>query len=981
MLWATLLGSALPLIIGVAIVLFFVSRENKPQQQSPDMTAWQLQQRNQEWISFIEAYDKVAETPAEKQLVRHMLFDAAAQGLGYSEIAGQYIQPGQEVGQSQEQVPAYTYTEYAPQQMPTPVYAQPPAASQQLDNSSLLLYFGAFLFVASVGLFIAFGGASASVRTVAVLLVMAIMYVGGQWMFRTKPKLQSAGLAFAAIGIVIAPLAGLAFYNYIFTREHGALIWLLTSLFCMALYVHALVTLKKPLISYLLIFTFLSLFESGISVAVAPVYYFGWGLAFVGIILQLLSRWRGYYPELKESSRYSSYVFLPIALLTALAMAPVQGSGQLGVSLLLATAFYALEAWGTKGVEQETNAIVSQAAGIVAVGCLVYASTHRWLLVVVGVLAVNVLQALVMMAVKAESRLWRNFGSVLLSAGVADILLAIGKPESLLAAAAALVGVALIVWWRQKRADAYGAGALAFMALPYFYGQITATPSLDAGRQTVLGLIALLVLLVVYIWQMQRGRRVQNWTVFAAFSYVLGAASVAVASTMASPLLCLIIAIAIAATMVLLAEQDKKHDWAEAAGIFLVVPIVRGWNDQAVFLAGLLIALAVFITMALRYRSEFLRWGSTVLWLILPLGFGRGALGSSWHPAYYAWAYVAVVIALIASRAIARGVILFSGKTPLAAYTRSASLSYVVGYVAAAVLAVAISLASHNSRIHTTIILLVLMGLTYMVSLDIEKRRDTLALLPILAQAALLSGIRPHQDGARLTVFLLCSSALALACYAVSKPAKRAESKRQKGSNEASTQVSLITAFFAPAFTMFFATSVWPMPLGLLIAGALLCYHLRTSQQVYRELAGAVITISLLWFLGTFHVHPLQAYVHVIIANLALYAYWRARRNEKSAEDGYLWAMLATATVPLALQALGGLAGGLYGWWLLLEQIVFMLLGMALGKRFVTFWGMYVALAAVLFQLRHLGWAALTVLALFLIGLAVYQLQKHSDQS
>jgi hypothetical protein len=46
----------------------------------------------------------------------------------------------------------------------------------------------------------------------------------------------------------------------------------------------------------------------------------------------------------------------------------------------------------------------------------------------------------------------------------------------------------------------------------------------------------------------------------------------------------------------------------------------------------------------------------------------------------------------------------------------------------------------------------------------------------------------------------------------------------------------------------------------------------------------------------------------------------------------------------------------------------------------VTFWGLYVALAAVLYQLRHLGWAALSFLALFIIGMAVYRLMKSVDR-
>ena len=972
------LGSLLPIIAVIIIVMVFSRKSNNPA-VSPEMTTWQLQQRNQEWLRFIEGYDQIAKTPAEKQLVRRMLYDAFIQGLGTSELASQYKLPkGQKQPEVSAEQPLDTWQQ--PEAQPAYAYAaQPAAISKPIDNASLLLYFGAFLFVASVGLFVAFGGATPTLRAVAVLLVMAVMYGGGLWLYKNKPRLQQAGLAFAAIGIVIAPLVGLAFYSYIFNQQHGAAVWLLTSLFCLGLYAHALVTLKKPLISYLLIFTFLSLFESGVSIATAPVYYFGWGLAFVGIILQALSQWRGYYPELKESSRYSSMALLPIAVVTSLALLPKQGSGQLGVSLLLAAAFYGLEAMSTKGYEQETNAIVSQSTVIAAAASIAYAASHRWIVVVISLLMVNVAQVLVMVLANVSGRLWQNFGSVLLAASVVDVLLALSKPESLLAATAGAVVISVIIWWRQRRADAYGMGALAFMALPYLYGQINLTSHLQAGSQTVLGLMALLLLLVAHLVEHGSASKVTGWTATASASFALGAVSVAVASVFASPLLCLSVTLAIVASFILLAERSKQFDWADAAGLFLIVPLVRGWSDAPILLATVLLTLFLLIGMSLRYRREFLRWSSTVAWFLVPVALGRGVFATDWTAAEYAWAYVGVMAALIFSRAVARGVVLFSSKIPLGTYARSASLSYVTGYITAAVTAVIISLFSDSSRTHTTLILAVLTLVTLFVGSRVEKKQDIVALVPLLTQGVLLSAIRPLPNGNHLDTFLLASTALAVVFYFGGTVFGDPKSKQTP--RLLMQQAALVTAFIAPAFLLLFNRDTWPMALGLLVAGLLLVHYLRHSQQTNRELAGAVITLSLLWFLGLAHVHAVQAYAHLIIANLALYAYWRFQRGEREASDSYLWAMLTTATAPLALQAMSGAAGGLYGWWLLLEQIVFMLLGMSIKRRFVTMWGLYTAVAAVLFQLRHLGWAALTILALFLIGLAVFQLQKHNDQN
>lgn len=132
-----------------------------------------------------------------------------------------------------------------------------------------------------------------------------------------------------------------------------------------------------------------------------------------------------------------------------------------------------------------------------------------------------------------------------------------------------------------------------------------------------------------------------------------------------------------------------------------------------------------------------------------------------------------------------------------------------------------------------------------------------------------------------------------------------------------------------------------------------------------------------MYFLG---VKNAQAYTHTLVILFAAYAYWRNKRGEIKESDNYLMVMLATATIPLGLQALNDASGGLYGWWLIIEQIVFMLLGMGISKRFVTMWGLYVAVGAVLYQLRGLGWAALTVLAIFIIGLAMYKIQKYTDK-
>jgi len=170
------------------------------------------------------------------------------------------------------------------------------------------------------------------------------------------------------------------------------------------------------------------------------------------------------------------------------------------------------------------------------------------------------------------------------------------------------------------------------------------------------------------------------------------------------------------------------------------------------------------------------------------------------------------------------------------------------------------------------------------------------------------------------------------------------------------------------------------LPWAVLLAAVTTFHAVWQQRQNVRELAGAFVALAVMILLHYYGLRNVQVYAHVIAAVFALYAYWRWRRAEHAASDNYIIMALTTITFPLVMQALGGVAGDLYGWWLLIEQVAVMLLGMVLHKKVMIRWGLYVSLAAVLYQLRHLGWAALAVLAIFLIGLAVFRLQR-SDHS
>lgn len=966
------------LLIGILVLVYWLVR--RPASETNYISEDQLTRRNKEWAAFIVGYRSKAKNKSAKALLEQMLDDVRTQGLPVPEEYGSRQSATSEQNGFTEDddriEPAKTAA------MAASVQAQPAIVlhehKTQLDNTTLLLYFGAFLFVASVGLFIAFGGASGLLRTLAVFLVMAVMYSSGIWLFHNRPKLKPAGLAFAGIGIAIAPLVGLAAYNYLLIGQ-GSTAWFMTSALCMVMYSHALVTLRHPLVNYIFIFTFLSLFESGISIASAPIYYFGWAMAVAGMALRAASMWKDFWPELQESSRSGAQLFLPLALLVSVVLVPMQGLGQLGVSLLLAAIFYGLEAVSSSGQERETNAVVAHIALLSGFSCLVYALTHSWTATALGLLVLNAIQAAGIYYVPRSGALAHNYASILLLASAVDVLMSIEGPLMIMAAVISVVIFGLLVWLRQKRADAYGLAAIAWTALPVVYGQLVLGPSLKAVPQAALLYAALLSELAVMLYY--RSKNIgEQWLETAQVSYMFTAVAVTLAALFAGPEATLAAGAGVALSMLILAEKVRESDWAVVGGFAACAGLINSWQRPGLLLGSIVLALLYNIAVTLRYKQELNRWLSTALWLLLPVGLGGGVIGGSqWGPAGYAWAYTLAMAGLIFSRAIARGEVFFSKKASMASYAKDASVSYVIGYAIAAGLALLLSLMSADSQVHTSLITLVLIIAVIQLSVNIEKRADMTSFVPLLGQFLLWSAIRSGLESSTLTAYLLASTALAAAGYYFGKSLVY---DKQTGSYaEYFRGASLIAVFITPLAVMFTSQTVWPMPFGLLIAGLLMYDHVRSTSQQNREMAGGLIVLSVMWMMWFAGIHNLQAYTHVAALTLGLYAYWRSVRGEAKQSDDYLTAMLATATVPLVLQALGGEGGGVYGWWLLLEQIFFMLLGMMIRKRRVVFWGLYVAIGAVLYQLRDLGWAALTVLAVFIIGIALYQLQKHEDKS
>jgi hypothetical protein len=560
-----------------------------------------------------------------------------------------------------------------------------------------------------------------------------------------------------------------------------------------------------------------------------------------------------------------------------------------------------------------------------------------------------------------------NFASILLAANVATVWLAFEKPALVAGGVALLCANALIVWYRQARADAYCVAALAWMTLPFIIGQLYLDPRLTMPWQATVSLVQLFVQFL--IMQNVFNRQSQGWRQAAKAVYAVSILSVLVVTFLATPQVVFIIPLAIAATLVYMRERTPDPEWVMLAGAVTVLPILKLASQSNWFAASTSVALLVNLALTLRYREALTHWMWAAALFLLPPALGAGLLGN-WTPSEFGWAYVVALAVFIFSRAVARGLI-----PVLRQDIETGSQAYVAGYILAGFMALVMTLSGANSQLHASLVLAIIGSAVWLLGTKVERQPLLLAGVPLVAQALLLSATRAAVHDVRFDYYLAASIGISLAGYLASLIVQP-----QKPGLAAIRQASLVAGLIVPFSVAFVGETHLLMPVGALVFAAMLLHYVYKLGQQYREWVGALGLLGVWWLMWSFGVRNAQAYTHVLAALFAGYAVWRYARHEQAAYDKYLIAMLATATVPLALQALIGTAGDVYGWWLLLEELFFMLLGMVLRKHFIIWWGLLVTLGAVLYQLRNLGWAALTLLALFLIGLAVYLLQKQEKK-
>ncbi len=212
-----------------------------------------------------------------------------------------------------------------------------------LENINVLLFVGAFLVVVSVIVFV--GANYDAVSNLSKMLLTTffaiLSYASGLFLYQ-KPKLRPAGITFTAIGMVMVPILGIAYRNFIAPDSDSMVVWFVVSLLSMIAYVGTAQIIKHWALQYAVILALLSSIDSGLLALNAPSYIIAWVSVLSAGVMAVFSKSENSDMTEYKSDPYglTSYILVPISLLVSLFHVFDHGFWQLGVSAVLAGLFY-----------------------------------------------------------------------------------------------------------------------------------------------------------------------------------------------------------------------------------------------------------------------------------------------------------------------------------------------------------------------------------------------------------------------------------------------------------------------------------------------------------------------------------------------------------------------------------------------------------------------------------------------------------------
>ena len=870
--------------------------------------------------------------------------------------------------------------QYLPQKSETKTY---------IDNTSLLLYFGAFLFITSVGLFIGFAEVNGGLKATAIAFVAAIMYSFGFWMYKKKKQLKIVGEAFIGIGMTTIPFIGVTAYSFGSDQTNGVFIWLATSILALSLYAYTITKLQSSFVSYLLLGSIVSLLLSFAGVIDGPVYYYIWVAAATGILMQFISRYSSAIPALSEASRISSQLFIPLTVFASLIATTDSNNSvfQVAVTLALATGHYTLMAVYDK-VNRLYYALTSHVLAIATIVVGVYSFDQSLRSTGIALLLLALLHGILLVIRKDWFIAAKEHTYIILSSSLVSVIFLLTDLRLATVAIGVTLALSLLLAYSYRYLFGFQIGLGSLIALSYAFGQWLPADgnSFNAITQTILSLVFLLP--IIYLLRIDDSTSNQYWKESVRASMVVGLIIAVGVALFSAAVSLLAVCVFVAVLCSLLYHIDTTPLWRQSELFFAGIPVIYAVvadsfiNTPNYISITTSVLLLFSIAASIRHKLLFARWTSTVTWLLLPIALMTNEVGGlGFTSGSFIGLYAVVLLALSVSRAIAYGKILSATKSPIASMSGQGSIMYYLGMLISAGIVVFAAFFSENDALGV-ITLLAVIGYVLFHFSKVEKSNMADSLLPYLVQLVVLRFFEPYMNQVYDVelIYPIVASVMAITAYVYTLSIPMTNSQDPVPLMDRK-KVALSSLYVAPFSVLYMSNLSWFVPFSAIIAVLITLYAYKNERLAIRETIGGALLVTIFWQLSYFGITDFQVYAHLTAALLAFYAYVRHTYQEIQTSDSYILAALSVATIPLALEALlgGSSRGDIIGLWLLLEQIGFLILGVTIKKPLLTKWGLYVGIAAVLYQLRDLGWAMVAVLSLFVIGIAIYRALKQPE--
>lgn len=369
-----------------------------------------------------------------------------------------------------------------------------------LQNINILLYLGAFFLVVAAGVFIgsSYGSISDGMKVTLLGMFALVFYLVGLALYRFTDRIRPAGVTFTAIGLLVAPLVGVAAQSLLFVGKSPGPVWLVTSVALVLMQVVAFMVIRKSYIAYYAALTTISLFQALTNTLDAPVYWYGWMMLATAMVYLFVAKfWRN--QEVGAPFGVVAQIFAPISVIVMLLGLEEFGLWAAGVHLVLVALFYFMSsALMDFDQSNEELAYISLAAFLfpIGFGIVLWARDLPHLAVAIMVMLLGALYCIAEKLVPTEKHkpIYATLASAIF---VASPLLIISDPRQMswLVFVAAVLHAAHYLLTRFR--PAFTLFNVTILGLPILFGLFILENPLKSEQMAVVYLIGGVVMTLV----------------------------------------------------------------------------------------------------------------------------------------------------------------------------------------------------------------------------------------------------------------------------------------------------------------------------------------------------------------------------------------------------------------------------------------------------------------------------------------------------